>query len=145
MTPTSFYLFLESQPLRSVFHMDNATIKESVFRQDMLQRFIISVCVNPDIPAMGETPIKATRRNAFHFSVRCQAMNHSIRFIIQPLTLFYHSITWIFSDIETEATDNSALFFLNNIKIPPSYISQNLLSRRITVNPLIRISRISHI
>ena len=75
---------LISDTLCTVLYINDTTTLKAILRQYMLHDFIVPMSIYPEIGPTFETPVQAGFRYPLLFSVRCQPMNHSIRFIIEP-------------------------------------------------------------
>ena len=103
-------LHLISDTLRPILYINDTATLKAILRQYMLHDLIIPVSIYPDIRPTFETPVQTSFRHPFLLSVRCQPVNHSIRFVIEPCTFINLLISRIFSQDETKSSQNFSLF-----------------------------------
>ena len=97
--PTMQTLHLISDTLRPILYINDTATLKAILRQYMLHDLIIPVSIYPDIRPR-RTPVQTSFRHPFLLSVRCQPVNHSIRFVIEPCTFINLLISRIFSKMK---------------------------------------------
>jgi hypothetical protein len=136
--------FLISNPWRGIIRIDDATFYILMFFKYVLHDFIILMCVDADIVNLRFAVIKSKIHNAAASAVGSNPVNNTIRFIVQPIPIFYDGVGRIPANHKGE---NSAYFiiFCNKKTIMSADIGLYGLNGGAAIAPLIGISVLFHL
>ena len=110
----------------------------------MLHCLIVFMCINSKILNLLFGKINRFLKHPFYLSISCNAMNRSIRLIIQPLSVFNITIIRVVSNYKSKNTIDH-LIIAANIKLAFIDIFLKVFLSRVNPCPLRYISTFFHI
>ena len=109
----------------------------------MLHDMIILMCIDTKIRPLCKAPLYTCRSGSFYFTAGCDPMQHRIRLIIKPGSIFNHFIGRIFT-LSIEKYDFDPSVFHCHIAVTGCDIAPDQLLLWIAACPLGRVSGLTH-
>ena len=135
---------LISYARRTIFKINDSTTHKTVSGQQSLHHFVVGMRIYAKTRTAGKAPVEAERTDTPAGAVRSQTMNHMIRPVIRPGSVFDIGISGVRPRNETEGSHHSPLFRFTHITPGLRYLTSHQFTLRVTGHPLPWIAGVSH-